>query len=405
MTGVQTCALPIYAHLNVATVLAAIKPIVDADIYTDVERILTFGAPALCNAESSESNFQAYLKYGNHQSVTQNQSVFESTIVKQSKRGLTLIMDPQLIHFALNVHLSPQGLVDIVHKRRKPRPLSDSSFRPFPGAFAINDWTNKENEPKLHFASSFHRFCVWQWNLAISYPDHDRHTGDDDVQCAFPRIKYNPQLVGMYSAISNNTLMMNTGLTFGDNTSPSNWEPVARARQKFAQTLWHDGDDIIARAAQYLPPFTFEPPATPAQRALFARAIPDSINTGVFDRNGKRFPPTYDHHHVDDNMYANIRELLPRAASASVIALYMMVGYPNGKIPDPISWDKFESTHGHIRRVVGWNFNTRDLTFELPDDKRQSITELLASWLPRKSCTLLQAAELHGTLADASRAY
>jgi hypothetical protein len=36
----------------------------------------------------------------------------------------------------------------------------------------------------------------------------------------------------MHSAISNNTLMMNTGLTFGDSTSPSNWEPIAQARQQ-----------------------------------------------------------------------------------------------------------------------------------------------------------------------------
>ena len=120
------------AHLDATSVLAKLQPIVDPDTYSDVSRILTFGAPALCVAEASEENFQAYLKYGNHKSVSENQSVFESTIIKQSKRGLTLIMDPQLIYFALDAHLSPQGLVDVIHTRRKPRPLSDSSYRPFP---------------------------------------------------------------------------------------------------------------------------------------------------------------------------------------------------------------------------------------------------------------------------------
>jgi hypothetical protein len=65
----------------------------------------------------------------------------------------------------------------------------------------------------------------------------------------------------MHSAISNGTLMMNTGLTFGDNTSPSNWAPIARARQQLAQHHWHDGDAIITKAANFLPPFTFAPPA------------------------------------------------------------------------------------------------------------------------------------------------
>lgn len=125
---------------------------------------------------------------------------FESTAIKQSKRGLTLIMDPNLVHFTLNTHLTPQGLVDVLHHRRKPRPLSDSSFRPWAGAYAINDWTSKVNEPALHFADAFQKVCIWMWNLVIWYPTQDRHTGDDGVQCEIPRIKYNPNLVGMHSA-------------------------------------------------------------------------------------------------------------------------------------------------------------------------------------------------------------
>ena len=110
--------------------------------------------------------------------------------------------------------------------------------------------------------------------------------------------------------------MMNTGLTFGDKTSPCNWEPITRARQQLTQHLLHEEDIIVAKAAQNLPPFPFAPPATPAERAAFERAIPDSINTGVLDEFGNRQSPKYDHH-VDNNMYADITKLLPRAASAS----------------------------------------------------------------------------------------
>jgi hypothetical protein len=95
---------------------------------------------------------------------------------------------------------------------------------------------------------------------------------------------------------------------------------------------------------------------------------------------------------------------MPLAAAASVVALYEILGYPDGRTPDPISWEKFATTHGHLRRVVGWEFNTRDLTFALPSDKRQALSELLATWLSKTSCTILEAAELHGSLSDASRA-
>jgi hypothetical protein len=140
----------------------------------------------------------------------------------------------------------------------------------------------------------------------------------------------------MHSALSNNTLIMNTDLTFGDKMSPSNWEPIARARQQLAQRLWHD-EDIIARAAPYLPQFIFVPPATPAEQTEFTVAIPNLQNRGFFDRKaGDRLAPRYNHH-VDDSMYGDISELMPRAA-ASVISLYKIVGYPDGQIPDPISW-------------------------------------------------------------------
>ena len=211
------------AHIDVPTVLQNLKPILlTPDVFDDVQRILVTGAPAKCNAEATSKNFQAYLRYGNQKSANENQQVFDNTIIKQSKRGLTLIMDPALVHFTLNTHLTPQGLVDILHHRRKPRPVSDSCFRPWLGASCINDWTSKATEPALHFTDAFQKFCTWHWNLAISYPTNNRHTGDDDVQCAFPRVKYNPNLVAMHSVISSNTLIMHTGLTFGDNTSPSN---------------------------------------------------------------------------------------------------------------------------------------------------------------------------------------
>jgi hypothetical protein len=108
------------ANTKPTETLEKLKNIIDPDIWSDLERILISGAPALCSAEATEENFQAYLTYGNHTSVKENQEEFAKAVVKQCKRGLTLIMDPDLIHFALNVHVTPQGIVDIMHPRRKP---------------------------------------------------------------------------------------------------------------------------------------------------------------------------------------------------------------------------------------------------------------------------------------------
>ena len=103
-------------------------------------------------------------------------------------------------------------------------------------------------------------------------------------------------------------------------------------------------------------------------------------------------------------MYANIADLSLRAASASIISLYEIAGYPNGAFPNPISWEKFGSSYGHKSWVVGWKFNTQSLTYTLPDDKRKSLQKLLEEWMPQDWCFILEAATLHGNLANASRA-
>ena len=104
--------------------------------------------------------------------------------------------------------------------------------------------------------------------------------------------------------MSHDTLIMHTGPTFGDNTSPSNWEPIGHARQQLTQKLWHD-PAIITKAAQFILQTSFAPSATETERAKFAVAIPNSKNKGVFNKQGNRRAPRYNHH-VDDSMYGDI---------------------------------------------------------------------------------------------------
>ena len=98
---------------------------------------------------------------------------------------------------------------------------------------------------------------------------------------------------------------MYTGTTFGDCTSPGNWEVIAKARQQLAQYLWRQPDSV-ERTKKYLPVLHFVPSPTPHEVSQFVQAIMDSINKGVLDAHGNRIPPGYDHH-VDDNHYSDVR--------------------------------------------------------------------------------------------------
>ena len=136
-----------------------------------------------------------------------------------------------------NCHLTPQGVVDLNTIYKNPRPIFDSSFRPYPWCFAINDWTSKDTEPPLTFSKAEMNFMIWLYNLRITYPWLEIYIADDDVSGAFRLMKYHPNLTAMHTSMQCGYAVVNTGGTISDNTSPSNVDPIGLARRQLAWYL------------------------------------------------------------------------------------------------------------------------------------------------------------------------
>jgi hypothetical protein len=288
--------------------------------------------------------------------------------------------------------------VDLQKIYKEPRPIFDSSFRVEPSSMAINDWCDKSNEPDIHFPVSFLNFCVWIYNLRISYPTRELYLVDDDVSGAFRHAKYNPNLVALHACLLFGFLFMSTGQTFGDCSSPANFEPIARARQQYAQFLWSQATTLhLART--YLPKLQFQP--QPTDPNVFTQSTPDSLNQGVFNSDGSRRPPTFDHH-VDDNIYGDVEEFISLGVSASILALYLVLGYPSSRNRDPVSWNKFDGFFTHERKMIGYGVNSRRMVLFMLDHKRTQLLGLLDIWLAMADFDLLQCAELLGHLGSAT---
>lgn len=389
------------AHRDTEGILTILKGAIEEEVWNDLARLFRNGAPAICNAHSTEENFLAFYRYGNHASAYENVDKTMKNMVKDSKKGYTISMDPAILPYIAHLHLTPMGLTNGSHLYKKSRAFFDSSFRPEIHCMAINDWTCKETEPLLKFPLSFTNLCIWIWNMRISYPYEELYPGDNDVAGAFRHGKYNVNLVAMHACIIFDTLFMSTGMTFGDNTSPANWEPIARARQQLSQHFWKQ-DDIIERAAPYLPKFKLAPPPTPEEQDTFVQATADSFHKGVFDDQGQRKPPTFDHW-VDDQLYCDVGEHMHRTLSASVLSLYVVLGFPSDLTPDPLSLEKLVEYHTHIRPEIGCSINTRSMSVGLTAEKRKLCIELLHPWLTCTSFTIMEAAKLQGNLASISR--
>jgi hypothetical protein len=67
------------------------------------------------------------------------------------------------------------------------------------------------------------------FNLRISFPSIDIYPFDDDVTGAFHQPKYNPNVISAKAYIIDKYLFVQTGLTFGDCSSPPSFKPFARA--------------------------------------------------------------------------------------------------------------------------------------------------------------------------------
>ena len=380
---------------NVPHILRTVKPILEPILFAALERVLTLGTPSYCVAHSSEANYQAYRRYGNHRMLPPQREQLRKSLIKEETRGYVFLAHNLLSHFAYNCHITPYGVV--VKPGKKDRPFSDASFHPEIDSMGINDWTSKDDELPVIFQESERAYYREVYNLRITFPTKEIVQGDDDVQGAFKHLRANLNLVGMHAFLFESFMGFCTSQIFGGTTCPPNWEIVARCRQKLAQHLFTT-PDIVARAAPFLPLIELAPPPSPDEILQFATATRDSKNPGMaMDASGNVPAPGF-FHHVDDNMYATLGDSIARALSASVISLYELVGYPNDLTPDALSRDKLLTRYSHTRRLLGKISDTRRLMIILPDDKRASTIELLSLWILKHHFTILELAQLIGIL-------
>ena len=388
------------AHRDHNAILRELKPILEPQNHADLTRVFLQGSPSKCNAFADSANYQAYRKYGNHKTIDEHMEKVRKTMAKEARNDFVLTLDPALIDFVPNAHVTPLGVVNV---DTKPRCVFDSTMRPEKWCSGINDWHTNLTEPTLIFPTSFLLHLTWILNLRISYPRQELFNGDDDASSAFRWVKYHPNLVALHSFLIDGTLMMATGQTFGDKGCPANWEAIAKARQALAQHLWNDNSIVERAQAEYsLPSIALAPSPTPDESATFVQINADALNPGVFLPDGTRIAPGY-HHHVDDNMYADVKEHIVRTLASSVVAIYTVLGKPDGRFADPLARDKLTSMYSHLRRILGWEINTRSLMVSLPQDKRDKLIAALEAFLAQATYQILEAAELHGLLSTAAQ--
>ena len=138
----------------------------------------------------------------------------------------------------------------------------------------------KDTEPEIIYGSAFIRHLESIWNLRITYPDEDILLFDDDVKGAFRHTKYHPDVASAFSFIIEKFLYIPLGSTFGSVTSPSDFEPIARARTHLAEFL-SDRRDLLHKYSHIIDKVKFSEEAN--CNTKFVQAVCDSMHKGVPD--------------------------------------------------------------------------------------------------------------------------
>jgi hypothetical protein len=388
------------AYRDIPEILKHLKNVIPDHIYDDVKRIFTTGTPRIFQAESTRANFDTYKKYGNHATINKYKEKVLALMNKEERNSYVMVFPCWLTRFIPDMHLTPQSIVVIPGKN--DRLVFDGSAKLEWDSLPVNCMTHTHNEPDLIYGTTWNRHLTQIWNLRISYPDEDILVFDDDVSGAFRHAKHNPDIAAAISFVIGELLYIPTGQTFGSNTSPANFEPIARARTILASHL-EGQTNLQEKHKEILDKVTFSEPPTPT--TTFVKATKDTIHTGVFDKNGKKKKSQHNMF-VDDNLMANILRLMKQTMAASIESLLIILGFKEiDKRRFALSLDKyFKTMCSYKREQLGLLVNTRAMIVSLPPSKIDKLIKILTNWHSgRKSYTLRDIAELTGGLLHAAQ--
>ncbi len=114
-------------HRDNEAIFSRLKKTCGSEVYHQLVRIFTQGSPTFVNAECSQQNYQAYKEYGNHSTINDNQAMVTKTLLKEVKRGCSLMLDPDAMVFLENVKQTPHGILYLDYPYKILRVVWDSS--------------------------------------------------------------------------------------------------------------------------------------------------------------------------------------------------------------------------------------------------------------------------------------
>jgi hypothetical protein len=336
--------------------------------------------------------------YNNHPAVTENTAQVSKKFAKEEWKGYHVHFLRFLSTYIYGIILNP---LQWVFDKGKGRICVDCTNGPDPRG-AANTYIpkpsldNEEECPPVYYQSAFRRLLQRILQMRISCPTEPILVHADDIEAAFRRILYHPDMAIAFAYVYENFLMIPVGEVFGSRSAPSFYCVLADVRQALAA--------ITVPTSKS----TFHPLVTNCHRTIdtslpLAQVPQDSHHPSLSTLDLEN---AFNASFVDDNGVVAFFTHILSAINQSVTSAFTMFGASGtDRRGDCLQQEKWENEVSEEFLFLGFLINTRAMTVSWPFFKRQRLFDELDVILHRPKSlyvTPKEMARIVGVIRSAS---
>ena len=369
--------------------------------YERAFRVCTQGVPLEGRFQTPASEIPARDIYNNHPAINANHASVEAKFVKEEAKSFHIHFPRFILHFIIGLILAP---LQWAIRKGKGRICVDCSNGP-DIAGSVNEYIkspspdNADECPPVFYQHAFARHLRRLWRTRITHPSEDILQHCDDIEAAFRRVLYHPDLAVAFAYVFGEFLIIPVGQVFGSRSAPSFFSLLSDLRASIASS--HDllsEFDIPSLAASAV-----IPESPPNLSDLLAPAVADELNPCLTAAESANFSNcTF----VDDNGVLAISSDMRDALQQSLLSAFLLFGMPGcDRRGVCLQDDKWDPHISHLMVYLGFIINSRDMTVSWPLYKREELFYELQAILSlpssRRQTTPRQTASILGKLRSA----
>ena len=203
------------------------------------------------------------------------------------------------------------------------------------------------------------------WRYRITHPESDLLLHADDLDSAFRRILYSPEMAILFAYVFGIYLIIPVGQVFGLRSAPSFFSLESDIRADLATTgtlVEHYPLERMATDIKLPPP--------PKAKELYP-AVGDAHHGPLTLNETASF---HNASFMDDNGICATRERIVEALHQSLVAAFILFGWPSDdRHSSCMAADKWEIYASHIVLFLGYFINSRTMMVTWPLYKREAL--------------------------------